>query len=240
MQKRKDLFSNPSFVGKRIAQLRTERGLTQEQFAQELSALSSRNKTYSLQLVSAWESGRRVPTAETLGIISHFFCVTEEYVRGLSSNPDSKETENVRSDLEIEINDLKLLDGRPVYVEFNNLEHKDQFAIVNADQRTLIMKTGFVRYPNPKIKAIYSNEPDYVFYKSRQGRSPMTLHQLLKTETTLVWVESMSSDPAIRSQYNGWYRRNEQNTALINAIGLTLPLEGLNISYHAYLSSENK
>lgn len=238
MRKRSDIVTDASIVGKRIALLRTKRGLNQDEFAQALSELCSRQKPYSLQIISAWESGRRLPTEKMFGILSHFFGVTEEYLRGLSSDPDSMIVEENESGLEIDVNDLKDFDGRVVYVIFHNHAHEDQIAIVNSDKETLIMKNGYIRYPNPQIKAIYANEPDYVYFKSKSGRYPLTMSGLLNTQANLIWIESKSPDPVIRSQYNGWYRRNEHNTALINSIGLTLPLEGLNISYYAYLSNE--
>lgn len=48
------------------------------------------------------------------------------------------------------------------------------------------------------------------------------------------WVELTTSDKYMQGLYNGWYHHNEDKTCLINNRGLTLPYEGLHISYYAY------
>ena len=56
--------------------------------------------------------------------------------------------------------------------------------------------------------------------------------KLLNTEE--IYVEMCTSDKAIRGIYNGWYHHNETKTCLISNNGLTLPYEGLGISYSAF------
>ena len=55
---------------------------------------------------------------------------------------------------------------------------------------------------------------------------------LLRAENVV--VEMITGNEAICGQYNGRYRHNETHTCLINAEGLTLPYEGLGVSYYAY------
>ena len=43
-----------------------------------------------------------------------------------------------------------------------------------------------------------------------------------------------TQDRIIQERYNGLFHHNEDHTCLINAIGLTLPYEGLNRAYSAY------
>ena len=49
-----------------------------------------------------------------------------------------------------------------------------------------------------------------------------------------VWVEMITSDSNISARYNGWYRHNEDRSCLISGLGLTLPYDGLGVSYYAY------
>lgn len=231
---------NPDIIAKRITLLRNERNLSQEQLASMLSELTTREKPYSTQLISSWESGRRPPTEKMITLLSHFFGVTEEYIRGVSDNPDTTESaKDSNAGIEVELSELGNFDGRPVFVAFKNLSHKDQFAIVNTSRKVLIMRDGMLPYANPDIRAIYASEPDYAYFMSKGGHYPLDMNTLLNNKNNLFFVEMISSDPVVQGQYNGWYRRNSNNTALINSIGLVLPFDGLGISYNAYLRNDN-
>ncbi len=228
---------NPQLVGPRIALLRTKRGLSQSELAEMLSECSSRETPYSLQLISAWEQGRRIPTDKMIETLAAFFDVTEEYILGISSSPDSSDaSEDNRKNI-IRKQDLKKYHGMPVWVAFNNMAHKDQYAILNMDNETLVMMKGYISISHPNVKAIYSSVPDYASITSINGRFPMDMATLLNAKTKMVWVETKSSDPEVQGLYNGWYQKNQLNTMLINSIGLTLPFSGLNISYYAYLNN---
>lgn len=231
---------NPGIIAKRITLLRKERGLSQDDLASMLSELTTREKPYSPQLVSSWESGRRPPTEEMITLLSHFFNVTEEYIRGLSDNPDTKEpAKDSNTGIEIKGPDLENFDGRPVFVAFKNLSHPDQYAIVNTSKKVLIMRDGMLPYTSPEIRAIYASEPDYAYFMTKGGYYPLDMNTLLNNKGNRFFVKMISSDPMVQGQYNGWYRRNANNTALINSIGLVLPFEGLGISYNAYLRNDN-
>lgn len=235
MRKRNDPIANQTTVGSRIALLRTQRNMSQQDLADCLSETSRRKAPYSVSLISSWEQGRRKPTSEMLGRLSQLFMVTEEYLRGISDDPDSNELVDTNRPIEVKIKDLANFDGRPVYVSFANYVHEDQFAIVNADERKLMMRSGYIPYPNTNIKAIYASEPDYAYFMTKTGQFPLDMNGLLTTPSNLIWVEMITSDQIVQSKYNGWYRRNENNNALISSVGYVLPLEGLNVSYHAYL-----
>lgn len=237
MKKRKDPIANANIVGSRIALLRSNLNMSQQDLADRLSEMSTRKEPYSVALISSWEKGRRLPTEEMLGRLSMLFMVTEEYLRGLSDDPDSNEITDSNKPLEISTNDLPKFDGRPVFVAFANHAHEDQFAIVNADEKKLMMRSGYIQYPSTNIKAIYANEPDYSCFMSKTGRFPLDMNSLLSASSNLFWIEMINSDQIVQAKYNGWYRRNENNTALISSVGYVLPFEGLNVSYHAYLKN---
>lgn len=56
----------------KLTLLREERGLTQEELAEELNV--------SRQAVSRWETGASFPSTENLGYLSQFFQVTVDYL----------------------------------------------------------------------------------------------------------------------------------------------------------------
>ena len=59
-------------IGKRIKEIRTENGLSQEKFGALLSV--------SQDTVSLWEKGKSVPTAEFLIAIAQKFEVSVDYI----------------------------------------------------------------------------------------------------------------------------------------------------------------
>ena len=59
-------------IGKRIKELRLERGLSQENFGKLLSV--------SQDTISLWEQGKSVPTAEFLITIATNFDVSVDYI----------------------------------------------------------------------------------------------------------------------------------------------------------------
>ena len=67
-------------LAERIAHLRNQRGLTQQELAEGLN-LSQRT-------VAAWEGGSRKPSYETLWELADFFDVTTDYLLGRTDIPN--------------------------------------------------------------------------------------------------------------------------------------------------------
>lgn len=59
-------------IGKRIREIRTEQGLSQQKFGELLSV--------SQNTVSLWEKGKSVPTAEFLIAMSQRFEISVDYI----------------------------------------------------------------------------------------------------------------------------------------------------------------
>ena len=59
-------------IGKRIKEIRTDNGLSQEKFGQSLSV--------SQDTISLWEKGKSVPTTEFLIAIARQFNVSVDYI----------------------------------------------------------------------------------------------------------------------------------------------------------------
>lgn len=58
-----------------LRDLRTEKGLTQEQLAKEIN--------FSLSIVNKWENGKKLPGFEAIIILAKFFNVSSDYLLGL-------------------------------------------------------------------------------------------------------------------------------------------------------------
>lgn len=71
------MFSN------RLKELRQEKGLIQERFAQELNV--------SKGAVAMWETGKRIPDSEMLKAIAKFFSVSVDYLLGESKFRNNEE-----------------------------------------------------------------------------------------------------------------------------------------------------
>lgn len=104
-------------IGSRIAYLRDQRGLTQEELASSLGI--------SRAALSHYEKNRREPDTETLSKVADLFAVTIDYLVGRTEKPDGKVDTDVRQFLdEVELSDAELLerfsltiDGRKLTAE---------------------------------------------------------------------------------------------------------------------------
>ena len=77
INRRMNMFSN------RLKELRQEKGLIQERFAQELNV--------SKGAVAMWETGKRIPDSEMLKAIAKFFSVSVDYLLGESKFRNNEE-----------------------------------------------------------------------------------------------------------------------------------------------------
>ena len=246
MKKRSDINVNSIILGARIASERSKLGLTQQKFADDISSLCG--KPQSSLLVSAWEKGRRKPTEDVIPIIAEYFNVSVEYLCGLSDNPDPSgekndisTAESAKTDFNLKLQpaDLRQFDGRVVFLAFQNYTHTDQFAIVNADKESFVLRDGYVPFGSKDIKAIYTTEPDYMYFKSLNGLYPVDMTTLQNGSADRFQIKMKTNDKLVQNSYNGWYRRNEDRTALVNEEkGYVLPIEGLNVAYYAYASQK--
>lgn len=63
---------NATMIGKRIKEIRTENGLSQEKFGEKLCV--------SQDTVSLWEKGKSLPTTEILILMATIFDVSTDYI----------------------------------------------------------------------------------------------------------------------------------------------------------------
>lgn len=241
--------TNP-LIAQRLTQLRKQNGYTQKDVLALLSDMTyeTRKASLSPSVISQWEQGRRTPAPEMVKHLAKIYQVTTDYIMGADVGPQEKsKTPLDYSTLRnmqpngnightatvIPRTELNLFDGLPVYIYFNSLQHSDQWGIVNYNKGILVLKNGNVDFSDPTIKKICTDRITYGGRITNCSNVPLDYSRLLSCIST-VWVEVTSPDEQLQSLYNGWYHHNENNTCLINALGLTLPYEGIQISYNAY------
>ena len=233
--------------GSRLALLRKENDLSQSAFAKEYSDYAGRKKKLTVTTVSYWETGGRMPEVNTLIAIARFFDVSLDFLIGTSNSRDGSSTQQIASEVDSESpvalyesifripdKDIRKYDGLPVFVVFPNMEYENQWAILDSSTASLITKNGVIKmgtfigeyYTFPKPADVYYSFNNLHSYNERN---------IMKADK--FWVEIKSHSGELRKQYAGWWKHNEAKTGIINiANGLTLPYEGLGISYNAYMT----
>ena len=224
-----------------IVTLREKNELTQQQFATVISQKMKREKPYTVPLISAWETGRRTPTAATANCMAEMFGVTAEYILGKTD--DEEETSALISEKSLSENKISFellhqYDGRPVYITFPQHEHKDAWGIVKADDHKIFIITRNDNIPvdGKSSYIIYPNEMDEVKIECINKCNPLGIIQMINSRKP-VWLQMLSADKEVRTTYNGWYILTDDNTFLQGDIGIILPISGLNVSYKCYAES---
>lgn len=222
-------------IGTRLADLRSEKKLTQEQFCVAFAEFCGSSDTHFTPTVSAWEQNRRFPTINTLVQLAMFYNSSVDYLFGLSDEKHpgrgnqslDKIRSVVASDCIIPKTNYSMYDGCPVYVSFINNVHLNQWGILNYKKNKVMCK-DFVVSISVEI-TLYSMANSFPM-----NRTPLSSIQLL-LKNDFVLIEMKSIDPAVYEKYNGRYRHNEDKTMLIKLdTGLTLPYTGLDESYYAF------
>ncbi len=223
-------------VRERVQQLIHQTEIDQNTFAARLSELA--RKPLSATSVSLWLTGRRNIPRKYSPYIAEIFGVTEAYLYGLTSNPNSTMVEEIpegdETFYEILPAQLYAYEGKPIYVTFGSFEHEDGWAIYNRSRQLFIFSDDTLRETTiKKIGAkLYVRDISNI-------RDPLIHRKALDYKGLMcasdgVYIIMNTSNVAIRNLYNGWYYHNENHTALINKEGLALPYEGLKKAYTAY------
>jgi transcriptional regulator with XRE-family HTH domain len=117
-------------IGGRIAQLRDQRGWTQEELSTSLGI--------SRAALSHYEKNRREPDTETLTKVADLFHVTIDYLVGRTDNPHGSLDEDVRSFADqLELSEIELLEKFTLTVDGRKLtpeEARRFIAFVRAER----------------------------------------------------------------------------------------------------------
>lgn len=215
---------------------------TQKQFSEALAEVLYQQGIDTIPAsvsISQWETGAKpIPTKYVDAICQVFGC-TKEFLYGKSSNPYSSELDEdisvpVAEIDAIEIINLHRYDKCPVFVVFENYQYPNGWGIVNLSADKLILSDAIIKLSSVDYDAVafYPMKPLYIPNIKPDGSKKLDLVKALNAD--YVYIIMNSPDKVIRSMYDGVYHHNENRTAFINAIGLTLPYEGMNKSYTVY------
>ena len=236
-------MNKTSTFANRLALLRNANNMVQEDLARIISESESRIRKYSILTISAWESGDKCPSLQTFACLCDLFNVSADYLLGRSEIPnDPKIVSSAPTTYEgherptylVTFNELPKFDGEPIYVVFNDHRAADRWGILNYNKKQISFTDSYLTISRDLNCTYYSQIPETQRVPKYNLKKRLSMSQMLAAEN--VWVEMISFDDYIKGQYNGWYRNNENHGCLINALGLTLPYEGLNISYNCFSS----
>lgn len=239
--------SKKHVISSRLAHLRAQKGMTQTEFASNLAEIyesthpDSNVHPINISLVSAWERGLKNTPSKYISSIIKLYGCTEEYLYGESDDPHStKKTEFTGCKPLMEpIKDLSIYDTKPIFIVFNNFQHNDQWGLCDMEKKRIVCTDFHIPITSTILKNItaYPAQP-YQTTKRNMGEvKPLDIISFLKKDK--VYVVMNTHDKQVHMIYDGWYRHNEDKTALINSIGHVLPYDGLNISYLAYADIYN-
>lgn len=229
-----------TLFGSRLVLLRREQNLSQSAFAKQFSEFSGRKSELTTTSVSLWEQGERFPDMATVVAISKFFNVTIDFLMGYGPR-DEQEEKTAVSDLPLDMKDfifridfksLRKYDGFPVFVVFLSFDYENQWGILDIDSYSIIFKDMTLKISNLAAEYYTYPRPCDV-HASVFNAYSFNLKRLLKADK--FWVELKNPSKELRLHYSGWWQHNETKTCIINpANGLTLPYEGLGVSYNAF------
>ncbi len=247
----------------KVIQLRMELGLTQADFVSRFNEFLTKKKldaSISLPLASSWETGRRNVSAQFVQPLASFYKVSEDYLYGFTDDKKGELSDEERlkksAGVGTSANDPKngyliprdnfyLYDQKAVYVVYKAEVEAPRWGLLDVTNKRVVTLSNCLDIDNQKQifhdlfeeeKAnIYTNKPNNLYTYGEGNRKRLDRANMLHRKS--VYVEMMSPNAMICGKYNGWYHHNEDNTALINAVGYVLPYDGLGVSFTCYSDS---
>ncbi|MCR4904041.1 MAG: helix-turn-helix domain-containing protein [Butyrivibrio sp.] len=235
---------NPNEItGARLKKLRTDNGLNQQEFAEKFSEFVGRETVLSVMTISNWETGRKLPPADTIIWISRFYNASADYILGLSNEEvtdpkapkDKKKITSISSQIEIPFSELSKYNGQPVFLTFPSGTMAAQWALLDYNKKLLICRDMKIAL-SPSIKYSITTPPELVTIQSLAHHF-IGFEDMMKMEH--VYVESLSPDPYLRGQISGWYHHTPNKTCLVNELGMTLSYEGIDVAYRVLDSKKS-
>ena len=228
------LYQN--IVASRLVLRRKEKGFTQIEVIALIKEKLQETATVSMSTFSHWETGYRQVPEKYVPVLAEVLDCTEEYLRGISSSPDSSEPDPKDSDDSKELipyNMLYKYDRQPIFIEWLDYSHENEWGLYDRTTNTVcyIDHKVFLGTVKSSTIKIYSIAPDYS-NPNPYGKSVLDLRKVMMYDQ--VYVRMNTSDRAVQNLYNGLYHHNENRSALINDSGLVLSYSGCNLSYVCY------
>lgn len=226
---------NPNAItASRLKQLRENRNMSQETFAQSFAEYCQRDTKYSIMTLSNWETGRKLPTTEVIVQLARYYEVTTDYILGLS-NDETKTSKDIVVSIDqrinIKFNDLPKYDKQPVYVKFpDSNQLQNQFGILDWSRQSVQFTNNTIIAAKPEFLYYICMPPEELTIRN-QMKHLLNLRDIKTLEQ--VYIQSLSSDPYTQGVISGWYRNDVSGKFLINDLGRTLSYEGLGVTYNA-------
>lgn len=247
------LVNSTHAIPSRIAQVRTEHGLTQTDLREAFNT-NYRDSNISLSAVSMWERGRRPVGDKYLDMYVDYFNVSKAFLLGYTDDRNEHLTDeqidailagtytNETDDdsvKEVLWKDLFRFNNLPLYVEYPTFQNPNGWCIYDHTGERLVF-IDRVESVGPAMQnrsrkgeiKFYAMSPVYASVYADNKKKPLELLKVRNKQR--VYVRMISPNPVVRAMYDGWYKHNETKTALIKSNGLVLPYEGIGISYNAF------
>lgn len=140
--------------------------------------------------LSAWESGRKSPSLNSLLQMAELYGVTTDYLLGKDLQTPLSSTEPIPNDM------LPVLDGKPIWIPDNG------WALVDAAEGILRLANGeqvtFADVLSPTLMPKHFSDSEI------PHQAPIDFDSLSDYES--VWVEPISKDSELRQALRGRYR----------------------------------
>ena len=223
-------------AGLRIKALRSRKELSQNELAVQFSAYIGKVQPLTAMTISSWETGRKLPPAETLIQLADFFQVSVDYILGRTSerdiDPKQGSSKHLEQDIIIPISMLDMYDGEPVYVVSEAGAIENQWGLVDIARKVIVLSNRAITITG-NLKYYISRRQSDISIRHNL-RYTLALEDILAGVYDRVYVKSLAPDEKLRGAIEGWYRVDTEHEALLSKSGRVLSLDGLSIYYNAY------
>lgn len=186
------------------------------QLGKTLTEVSEEMKV-SKATISNWESGRKLPSIETLEKLADYYGITTDYLLGRSSYGEL--LDNPLKPIEHSM--LPVLHGFPVWCG-------DKCGLVDAINEVVVFLD--------QSQIPFSDTHSIMMFPSPFSTiCPPVSSPILKSELEQyqqVWLEPISKDEELRRELRGWYRVNKRYVE--NEFGIRFYLDTYNAKWLAF------
>ena len=172
--------------------------------------------------LSAWEGERKSPSIDALENMADLYGVTTDYLLGREESSVPSPTQRVPTAK------LYIMNGQPVW------SPQYGWLLVHATEKMLVTSDG-ASVPFADAGEIFVSPPlfcDLIIDSEEHPLSRSELHRY-----TAIWVEPISSDPALREELRGWYQ--PKGNHVINEFGNRFYLDYYGAKWLAFKSMLN-
>ena len=167
--------------------------------------------------LSSWESGKKSPTVENLIGMAELYGVTTDYLLGRASEPQSDLGSRA-----LTAEELRVRNGQPVWSE------RHGWLLVDAGAGFLLRSDG-AKLPLLEAGELFQMPSAFAVDMTLE-RAPLRREDLAPGIS--VWVEPISTDPALRAELRGQYQIGE--TFAENDVGNRFPLSSYTARWLAF------